>query len=179
MRGPSSLILRLFAVIVLVLLAATSAGNPVFAQSDDPLSPEAVAAARQKISNDEINVIAQELWCPLCSGVRLDACELKACEQMKDEIAIKLAAGEDLESIRNYFVGYYGPQVLGEPPLEGFNWLAWVLPVLVLAGGGLYLVLRMRRSAQAAPARVVTHATPPAIEGEYARKLEEELRKHD
>ena len=48
---------------------------------------------------------------------------------MKDEIAIKLAAGDGLPEIKSYFVDQYGPQVLGEPPWEGFNLLAWVLPI--------------------------------------------------
>jgi len=43
------------------------------------------------ISADRVNEVARGLWCPLCSGVRLDACELKACIQMKEMIAIKLA----------------------------------------------------------------------------------------
>lgn len=72
--------------------------------------------------------MSRELWCPLCSGVRLDSCELKACEQMKDVIAIKLSEGEDTTSIKSYFVDQYGPQVLGEPPRQGFSVLAWVLP---------------------------------------------------
>jgi cytochrome c-type biogenesis protein CcmH len=114
----------------------------------------------------------------LCSGVRLDACELKACEQMKDIIRIQLAEGQDLETIRTYFVGQYGPQVLGAPPTSGFNLLAWVLPVVVLLGGGLYIVLRMRAGRSAAPI-AVAHSTPSPAEGEYARKLDEELRKYE
>ena len=64
---------------------------------------------------------------------------------MKDVIAIKLAEGEDTESIKAYFVDQYGPQVLGEPPLEGFNWLAWILPVLAFAIGGVFVWRQMRR----------------------------------
>ena len=96
------------------------------------------------ITEDEINGVARQLWCPLCSGVRLDACELKACDQMKVVIGQKLSAGEDVQSIKNYFLAQYGPQVLGEPPLEGFNWLAWLLPVAVLIGGGVFLWSRTR-----------------------------------
>src|SRR5687767_8839880 len=62
------------------------------------------ASAANEVSPDDVNKVARDLWCPLCSGVRLDACELKACTQMKDMIAIKLAEGEDSESIQAYFV---------------------------------------------------------------------------
>ncbi len=84
------------------------------------------------VTADQVDAVAKQLWCPLCSGVRLDACELKACSQMKEVIGEKLAQGVDVQTIKNYFVAQYGPQVLGEPPMEGFNWLAWVLPVVAL-----------------------------------------------
>ncbi len=132
---------------------------------------------------NQINAVARELWCPLCSGVRLDSCELKACEQMREVIALKLAAGEDAESIKAYFVEQYGPQVLGEPPRQGFNWLAWILPVVAAVGGGLFVWRKARQmvrpAAVTAPLPTSTADNRPgdgtADEDEYARKLEEEL----
>lgn len=169
----------LLGALLIALLLGALHTQPLHAQDAVPLQPAELAAAREQISNDEINVIARELWCPLCSGVRLDACELKACDQMKDVIAIKLADGEELPEIRDYFVEYYGPQVLGEPPLEGINWLAWVLPIVVLVGGGVYLILRMRSSRGGAPAAADGPTTAAAEDSEYSRKLDEELRKYE
>jgi cytochrome c-type biogenesis protein CcmH len=137
------------------------------------------------VTANQINAVARELWCPLCSGVRLDACELKACVQMKDMIGEKLAEGEDLASIKNYFIAQYGPQVLGEPPMEGFNWLAWVLPVLAVVAGGLFVWTRLRSSTRQAHAVQNTTVEPldPAAgdvySGTYGRKLDEELKHYD
>ena len=131
---------------------------------------------------DEVNEVARELWCPLCSGVRLDACELKACDQMKDEIAIKLTDGEDLASIKSYFVDQYGPQVLGEPPREGFNLLAWILPIAVLLAGGVFLVTRGRKLFRRPDAPVAAAASGEAqgsVEDPYADQLEKELKQYD
>ena len=151
------------------------------------------AVATHPVTADEINAVASELWCPLCSGVRLDVCELKACAQMRDLIGQKLAAGEDSASIRAYFLDQYGPQVLGQPPLEGFNWLAWTLPFVVLAIGGYFLWNTMRRMVQPVPATMETSvertvaSTDPSIEkaiipspleDEYAGKLAEELKRY-
>lgn len=97
------------------------------------------------VSPNEVNEVAREIWCPLCSGVRLDSCELKACDQMKDVIAIKLAEGDNSAQIKDYFLEQYGPQILGEPPREGFNWLAWILPVVVFMGGGVFLFRQAQR----------------------------------
>ncbi len=133
---------------------------------------------------DQINDVAKQLWCPLCSGVRLDACELKACSQMKEVIGQKLAQGTDVQTIKNYFVAQYGPQVLGEPPMEGFNWLAWVLPVVAIVAGGLFVYSRTRKMVRSAPAAPITQTTGAPSqsatgEDDYGHKLDEELKYYD
>lgn len=146
----------------------------LYAQESTP-----TPTAPTNVSADEVNAVASELWCPLCSGVRLDACELKACEQMRDVIAIKLSEGENTDSIRDYFVAQYGPQVLGEPPWDRF-WLAWVLPFVVLAIGGYFLWNTMRRMVRKPASVAATSTSTPATapEDEYSRKLAEELKRY-
>ena len=139
----------------------------------------AAGADLNSATADEVNAVARQLWCPLCSGVRLDSCELKACDQMKDVIAIKLAEGENTESIRTYFVEQYGPQVLGEPPLAGFNGLAWILPFAALIVGGFVLWNTVRRMARTS---TVPAADRPAVEqmpDAVKEKLAEELKRYD
>jgi cytochrome c-type biogenesis protein CcmH len=164
----------------LALLAAFLFGlvieqRVVLAQSDAPQTRDVTA--------DEVNTVARELWCPLCSGVRLDSCELKACDQMKDEIAIKLAEGQDADTIKAYFLEQYGPQVLGEPPRQGFNWLAWILPVVALVAGG-FIFWRMTNqlmrpsAAQAATSSAAMPPKPGIAGDDYDQKLDEELAKH-
>ena len=140
----------------------------------------APSAFGQTPTPNEVNVIARQLWCPLCNGVRLDNCELLACDQMREVIAEKLAAGESAEQIRAYFVEQYGDVVLGAPSGEGFNSLAWLLPV-VLGIGGLawlgYYVSRLVRRGAAPPA---TGAGAAAGQSEhnndpYLRRVDEEL----
>ncbi len=128
------------------------------------------------VTADEINTVARELWCPLCSGVRLDACELKACQQMKEMIGLKLAEGEDTDAIRTYFVAQYGPQVLGEPTWQGINWLAWVLPFVVLAIGGYFTWNAVRRMVR--PTSVGVPVGAPPADDEYGNKLAEELKRY-
>jgi cytochrome c-type biogenesis protein CcmH len=160
----------------MLLFAGILFVQPTLAQ--EPTTAQPVATADQNAVTD----VARQLWCPLCSGVRLDACELKACDQMKEQIGQKLAAGEDVQSIKDYFVAQYGPQVLGEPPLEGFNWLAWILPVAVVIGGGIFVWSRARGMMRKPPATATvanasTEATPAG--DSYSQKLEEELKHYD
>lgn len=151
--------------------------------ADAPAASAPVGAAGT-VSADQIDVVAKQLWCPLCSGVRLDACELKACSQMKEVIGEKLAQGVDVQTIKNYFVAQYGPQVLGEPPMEGFNWLAWVLPVVAVIVGGVFVYSRTRKMVRTAPTDAATQGAGAPGQGaasadEYAQKLDEELKHYD
>jgi cytochrome c-type biogenesis protein CcmH len=163
------MIIRWLALLVALVVAFGGWGRVLLAQEAVPT-----------VTADQVNEVARQLWCPLCSGVRLDTCELKACEQMRQEIAIKLAAGEDVQSIKNYFLAQYGPQILGEPPRQGFHWLAWILPVVVMAGGAIFLLMR-GRSLFVRPASTATTmpARPAAPEDErLARQLDEELKRY-
>lgn len=173
-----------FGALAVALLMACAVGRGLaLAQSATPVPQEEAApvagTVAEGVTADEVNAVARELWCPLCSGVRLDSCELKACDQMKDEIAIKLAEGEDAETIKAYFLEQYGPQVLGEPPRQGFNWLAWILPVVAVVVGGGFFWRMTRRMVQPAPQPSAATAPRRAeTEDDYERKLEEELAKY-
>lgn len=166
--------------LLLGLLAALLWFGADAALAQDAPETEAV----EGVTPNDVNEVARELWCPLCSGVRLDACELKACDQMKDVIAIKLAEGEDTDSIKAYFIEQYGPQVLGEPPREGFNWLAWILPFVALILGALFLWRQVSRMVRPAAETVAgapepsSSATADRTDDDYARRLDEELAKY-
>ena len=115
--------LALLAAVALLCFAAVQTAHAQDAQGatatpqEEASTPAAAPpTAAGAVSADQVDAVAKQLWCPLCSGVRLDACELKACSQMKEVIGEKLAQGDDVQTIKNYFVAQYGPQVLGEPP---------------------------------------------------------------
>jgi cytochrome c-type biogenesis protein CcmH len=135
---------------------------------------------------NQINEVARELWCPLCNGVRLDNCDLQACIQMKEVINEKLTAGESAADIRAYFVQQYGDVVLGQPPREGFNLIAWIFPILAAVvgiGWVTYLVLAWRKrqpSPVPAAASTIDPKRPrkPGEEADdYMQRVEKELRK--
>lgn len=175
-RGPVPLCIVIVTMALWAMLFWAGSGTALAQEG----TPVAEPAAVRTVTADEVDVIAREIWCPLCSNVRLDTCELKACEQMREVIAIKLADGGDLESIRAYFVAQYGPQVLGAPPLEGFNWLAWILPVVAVLAGAILLVgvaLSIRDRGRKAAAAAVPAEAPGG--GRFEKSLDEELKTYD
>jgi cytochrome c-type biogenesis protein CcmH len=81
------------------------------------------------ISDDQVNAVARQLYCPICENISLDVCPTEACARWRELIREKLAAGWSVTQIKTYFASQYGDQVLPEPPLQGFNWLAYLLPL--------------------------------------------------
>ena len=73
------------------------------------------------------------------------------CETAKGmlkEIDEHIARGESDGEILKDFVREYGPTVLVDPPAAGFDWTAWIVPIvvpLVALGGAWVLVRRWRQ----------------------------------
>jgi cytochrome c-type biogenesis protein CcmH len=130
------------------------------------------AAQPPSPSDNDVNQIASQLYCPVCENVPLDVCPTQACAQWRELIREKLAAGWTADQIKQYFVAQYGDRVLATPPAHGLNWLVYVLPpVAILAGAGiLTAVLRSWRRDPAGPSEA-----PAAPDDAYTRELEAEL----
>jgi cytochrome c-type biogenesis protein CcmH len=135
--------------------------------------PAAVAAQEGEPSDDAVNAIAHQLYCPVCENIPLDVCPTQACIQWRATIKEKLALGWTEQQIKDYFVTQYGERVLAQPSARGLNLLVWVLPPIgVLAAAAIYIFF-LRRLQRQAPA----DAPAAAGQDEYARRLEEELAK--
>lgn len=95
------------------------------------------------------------------------------------EIDQRISRGESDDLILQDFVQEYGPSVLVSPPAKGFDWLVWVMPVLlpVLAFALVWaLVRRWRHRATLQPATV---AGPPVSDELIARARREAERESD
>src|SRR5262249_17757760 len=92
-----------YALFLLLILIAICFAVPVFAQAPTP-------------SDDQVNKIAKQLYCPVCENTPLDVCPTEACHQWRELIRSMLADGKSEAEIKQYFVNYYGARVLNEPP---------------------------------------------------------------
>ena len=121
-------------------------------------------------SDDEVNQIAKQLFCPVCENVPLDECPTAACDQWRELIRQRLSEGWSEQEIKDYFVEQYGDRVLGEPPRQGLNWLLYGLPPLIILAGVLLLVRKLRHSA-GKPSREEIETMDP-----YLLQVENDLR---
>lgn len=161
-RVHSSIVL-LFVFLGTLLFAARP--SPALAQQATP-------------SDDEVNAIARQLFCPVCENTPLDVCPTEACRQWRELIRQMLAEGKSEEEIIQYFVDNYGARVLAEPPRQGVNWIFYIVPPLAFLTG-LFLLGRGFHNWRMQARQAAAQTPPPssAAADEYAARLEEELRK--
>ena len=87
------------------------------------------------------------VMCPTC-GTTLELSNAPAANQIREFVRVRIAAGDTKSEIEDKLVAEFGRGVLASPPKEGFDLLAWVLPLLALAvGAGVigFLVVRWSR----------------------------------
>jgi len=138
--------------------------SPVLAQTEVPTP-----------SDDDVNAIARQMYCPVCENVPLDVCETKACEQWRELIREKLAAGWTEDQIKEYFVLQYGDRVLAEPPRRGLNWLVYILPPVFFIAGA-YILYRVLKRMRKQPEKVEPAEKDGDTSDPYVSRIEEALR---
>jgi cytochrome c-type biogenesis protein CcmH len=139
-----------------------------------------MASAQQPTpSDDEVNAIASQLFCPVCQNTPLDVCPTQACHDWRELIRQMLAEGKTSLQIKQYFVDHYGARVLSEPPRVGFNWLIYIIPPLAFLVG-VYLLFRAYRIWRRPTEKQLTGEEPGSglvSDDGYVNRLEEELQK--
>lgn len=136
------------------------------------------------ITDDQVNAVAKQLYCPVCENIPLDVCPTQACAEWRELIRLKLAEGRSTNWIKDYFAQQYGDRVLAQPPARGLNWLIYILPWLAILAG-VYILFRafktwrkpLPEEIDDAPEGASAAAQKPASNDEYISRLEEELKK--
>jgi cytochrome c-type biogenesis protein CcmH len=145
----------------------------------------ALLAAACGGGDDESPTLAElekKFICPTCQTT-LELSNAPIADRMRAFIRERIAAGDSENEISEALVAQFGEGVLAAPPKEGFNLLAWVLP---LAGGAVaigVLAVALRRWSRtraepAAPAAPSANGRPP-LDPELERRLDEELARFD
>ncbi len=145
--------MRLLATLVLGLAIA----GPVQAGEERPTPSE----------------VESELVCPVCETT-LDTSDAPIARRMKAFIRARIAAGDTKSEIKGKLVEQFGPTVLAVPPREGFDWLAWLLPLAGIAAGSVAvgaLAWRWSRTKGDGPPGPGGEPLDPALE----RRLDDEL----
>lgn len=165
----------LFLALVIILLLSLSL--PAAAQ--EPGVP---------VSDDDVNEVAKELYCPICESTPLDVCATQACADWREVIRTKLSEGQTAEDIKAYFELQYGPQALAEPPRSGFTLWVWILPIIAVVVVGFFFVryVRSLRAETGEPvlagadggAQAPDAMEEPPAQDDYRARVESELQEY-
>ena len=125
-----------------------------------------------------VQALGKQLRCPMCQGLSIADSSSSAARAQMDKVRELVAAGRSDREIRDYFTSRYGEWALLDPPASGMNLLEWLLPLLLLVGGGLAIARTMRRPVPVAPAATAgtEERTPPA-DDPYLEAVRAELRR--
>ncbi len=165
MNKTSSLRIANFSLLIAIIATlslALTVDIPVRAQAPTP-------------TDDEVNRIARQLYCPVCESTPLDVCPTEACRQWRELIRTMLAQGKSEAEIKQYFVDHYGARVLAEPPN---HWVTYLVPAIAILLGAFLLFrgFQMWMKPSVAGGDFDEEEARPE-QDPYVAKLEEELKK--
>jgi cytochrome c-type biogenesis protein CcmH len=142
---------------IAVAVAALALAAPAAASEERPTASE----------------LESELVCPVCETT-LDTSNAPVALRMKAFIRERIAAGDTKSEIKAQLVDQFGPTVLAVPPRKGFDWIAWLLPLAVLAVGAVLVgVLAWRWSRRRGDAPPGDEDQP--LDPELEHRLDAEL----
>ena len=164
------LVSALFALVLgALVVGALLTAQPAQAESPTPTPV---------ITDDMVNAIAKQLYCPVCENIPLDVCGTQACAQWRELIREKLQQGWTEEQIKAYFAQQYGERVLATPRPRGFSLLMYILPPVAILLG-VFILFRALRNWRTIPDLEAEAEKLEDEEDAYLRAVEEALKKSD
>ena len=111
--------------------------------------------------------IASRIRCPFCNGESIAEATSRVARDLQLVIEEQVANGMTDEDVYAYFAARYGETLLLSPPLLGWGWPLWALPLAALGAGAAVIVRRRRSRSLAIPA-----ATDPLQEAQLRAQMD-------
>jgi cytochrome c-type biogenesis protein CcmH/NrfF len=90
--------------------------------------------------------LMESLRCLTCQSQSIADSDAAIAGDMRHQVRVRIAAGEDPEAIRSWMMDRYGDYISYEPALSRSTWPLFVVPALLLLLALLLFWRRMRRS---------------------------------
>jgi cytochrome c-type biogenesis protein CcmH len=132
----------LFSLLIAATPVVQDGQAPGTAPAQDPTTVEVVAETE---IDRQVREVASKLRCVVCQGLSLQDSPSDLAQEMRAVIRTRLESGETPDQVLDYFESGYGEWILMEPKAQGFNLAVYLLPILAVVGGGVFLVIAGRR----------------------------------
>nr|WP_316653323.1 cytochrome c-type biogenesis protein [uncultured Gellertiella sp.] len=123
--------------IALALFLFASALPALAVNPDEMLADPALEARARAISAN--------LRCMVCQNQSIDDSNAELAKDLRLLVRQRLARGDSDQQVFDYLVSRYGEFVLLKPRVSGRTLILWGMPGLLVAIGGLSLILMARR----------------------------------
>ncbi len=134
-----------------------------------------------QIFSAEVKKVSENFVCQCSCNHQLSGCGMLHCgsaNPLRSEIDEKLQAGMTETQIVDDFVAKYGKLILSAPTAEGFDLVAWTLPVIALLAGLIVVYGVIFKWTRRKPV-LAQGQGGAAIPEEYQNRLERELKDLD
>jgi cytochrome c-type biogenesis protein CcmH/NrfF len=138
-------------------------------------APAAAACAHPRTS---LGYLEGQVMCPTCHTT-LDQSNSAAAQRIELFISRKIAACWTANQIESALVANYGRGILAAPSHEGFDLLAWWLPIAGVLGGGLVLAFGVWRWSRRRGPEEPDEPPDSGLDEETERRLDDLLARFD
>lgn len=127
--------------VLLIFLLALFA-TPLAAQDTMPPAPYAYRQLDDAAQEAKAQALMETIRCLKCQSQSIADSDAPMAGDMRSQIRMRIAAGEDPEAIRAWLVERYGDYVSYSPRVTSLTWPLFALPLVLVALA--FLLLRKR-----------------------------------
>lgn len=132
-------------VLAALLSAALAASGPVAAQDRLPPAPYAYRQLEDPVQEARAQDLMETLRCLKCQSQSIADSDASMAGDMRNQVRLRIKAGEEPEEIRAWLVERYGDYVSYKPELTAMTWPLFAAPLALLLLAGALLRRRFAR----------------------------------
>ncbi len=136
----------LFAALLAVLVGPVWA--PAWADDTMPPAPYAYRQLDDPALEAKAEALMETLRCLVCQSQSIADSDAPIAGDMRNQVRLRIAHGEDPEAIRGWLVQRYGDYVTYAPRITTLTWPLFAAPLLLLGLAALLLRKRFSRVGQ-------------------------------
>jgi cytochrome c-type biogenesis protein CcmH len=118
--------------------------------------------------------VEDEVMCVSCN-VALNVAESPQADAERHYIRRLIAKGDDKQQVKDALVAVYGDNVLALPKSKGFNWVAYIVPIALIAALAIGLAFGLRRWRRPGEPGGPSGPPVPELSDADAQRIEAEL----
>ena len=131
---------RLLALLALALAA------PLMADDTMPPAPYAYRQLEDPGLEARAEALMESLRCLVCQGQSIADSDASMAGDMRNQVRLRIKAGEDPEAIRRWLMERYGDYISYKPVLSATTWPLFAVPLALLLAAAAMFARRLGRA---------------------------------